>query len=147
MSNYTQKELEDFLALFRLTPYIDVVYIGKNRKLISDIKQFLSKSSGKLQTIESITTQDIRKKLKKSCCEYLILDSVILDSSNTTQLFELLSMTLRDSGHIILLENKNKDKTILYNLLEQYDYGAVSSVDIFQDYDLIIAKKLHMWGM
>jgi hypothetical protein len=60
---------------------------------------------------------------------------------------QILNKALRDAGHIIILEEKNKDISPIYNLLEEFDYGAISSIDIFAKYNLIMGKKLHMWGM
>jgi len=31
-------------------------------------------------------------------------------------------------------------------LLEEFEFRAVNDIDIVQGYDLVMAKKMHMWG-
>ena len=34
----------------------------------------------------------------------------------------------------------------MYELLENNEFRAANFIDIFPNYDLVMAKKMHMWG-
>jgi len=55
--------------------------------------------------------------------------------------------SLKNATEIIIITNKN-DNFIskAYELLETQDFRATNKIDIFEDYDLVVAKKMHMWG-
>jgi hypothetical protein len=31
-------------------------------------------------------------------------------------------------------------------LLEEFEFRAINDIEIFDDYNLVMAKKMHMWG-
>ncbi len=142
------KELDDFSHLFDFTPNIEILNlnIGDNditEALITFVKAF----NGSITTHTISTTNELSRKIKKSNYDYGIICNLILNSSEQNKLLEIISMGIRDSGYIIILEKKDKELDNIYALLEEFDYGAISSIDIFDKYNLIMGKKLHMWGM
>ncbi|DAB29759.1 MAG TPA: hypothetical protein CFH84_07990 [Sulfurimonas sp. UBA12504] len=55
--------------------------------------------------------------------------------------------TLANTAELIIMEKKGTiDIQALKELLEHYEYRTPNAIDILPDYDLIIAKKMHMWG-
>ena len=34
----------------------------------------------------------------------------------------------------------------MLELLETFEFRAANQIDILQEYDLVMAKKMHMWG-
>lgn len=56
-------------------------------------------------------------------------------------------MTLANAAYIIIIEKKgNTDIQELKNSLEGYEFRAANEIDIIEGYDLVMAKKMHMWG-
>ena len=55
--------------------------------------------------------------------------------------------TLANAGEIIVIVKKGSmDIEQLYADLEKAEYRAANAIDIFPDHDLVMAKKMHMWG-
>jgi hypothetical protein len=55
---------------------------------------------------------------------------------------------IKNSGNIILFLAK-EDRDALrrwYQHLEEHLFVAISTIDIFENYELLIAKKMHGWG-
>ncbi len=56
---------------------------------------------------------------------------------------KMITLSIRDSGYIIVLEEKSKSLDMMYELLEECDFGAISSIDIFENYNLIMDKNMN----
>jgi hypothetical protein len=142
-------ELNDFKSLFDLVPCVSILcYTNTQSNLTNFLDTLIAPVDGKLNLIlNDLPLGKVRLLAKPSSAEYLIVKSSFLDNENSNNLMQILNKALRDAGHIIILEEKNKDISPIYNLLEEFDYGAISSIDIFAKYNLIMGKKLHMWGM
>ncbi len=55
--------------------------------------------------------------------------------------------TLANTGDIIILSKKGSaDVEELKAMLEATEFRASNSIDILEGYDLVMAKKMHMWG-
>lgn len=55
--------------------------------------------------------------------------------------------TLANTAELIIMEKKGTmDIEALKELLERFEFRTPNAIDIFQEYDLVIAKKMHMWG-
>ncbi len=144
----TSKEIEDFSSLFDLTPSIGILDLNNGSSDITTaLDNFINPFEGTLTTLRTTILNELRVQLKKSNYDYGIICNSILDSSDARILMKMITLSIRDSGYIIILENKSKSLDIIYELLEECDFGAISSIDIFENYNLIMGKKLHMWGM
>ena len=142
------KELEEFSSLFDLTPNIPILNINTTNKDISNTLENLIKPfNGHVTNIQSTNERELKAKIKRAAYDYGIIYNSILNADNKETLMELINIGIRDSGYIIVIEDKEKDDNKIYALLEEFDYGAIGSIDIFKNYNLIMAKKVHMWGM
>lgn len=142
------KEIEEFYSLFDLTPSITVLDLNnKNSNITAQLNDLVAPYDGKITTISHKVLNELRGKIKRSNYDYAVVVDTILHSEDKNLLMKIISMGIRDSGYIIILEPKDKPLAQIYELLEEFDYGAISSIDIFEEYNLIMGKKLHMWGM
>ncbi len=142
------KELEEFSSLFSLTPSISILDLNNNNtEVTTQLNTLVAPVDGKITTISPTVLNEFRAKIKRSNYDYGVISNAILDFDDKKTLMKIITMAIRDSGYIIILEEKEKATDELYEFLEEFDYGAVSSIDIFEKYNLIMAKKLHMWGM
>ena len=143
------KELEDFSSLFELTPSISILhYINTQNKVTNYLESLVSSYDGNISIIEnSPEINNLQKLVKQSNYDYIVISKIILEHQDKNIFMKIISRGLRDSGYIIILEEKGKCLNDIYSLLEEFDYGAVSSIDIFEKCSLVMGKKLHMWGM
>ncbi len=79
--------------------------------------------------------------------DMLILKDVYAQHQNKDMLIQLAYRTLANAAHIIILEKKGivNIKEIKEHL-EKLEFRAPNEIDILDGYDLIMAKKMHMWG-
>ena len=55
--------------------------------------------------------------------------------------------SLANAAEIIIMQKKgtmNIEATL--NLLEEFEFRSQNYIDVLPEYDLVMAKKLHMWG-
>jgi hypothetical protein len=77
----------------------------------------------------------------------VIFKDVFSMHEDQDMLLKLSYLTLANTANIIIIEKKgilNLDKTI--QKLEFFEFRAPNSIDMIDGYDLVIAKKMHMWG-
>jgi len=142
------KQISEFLELFTITPNIDILDLNNGCDDISKaLNELIKPFDGKIVTINTQVLNELKIKVKRSSCEYGVISNSILQSEDKHTLMKIITTAIRDSGYIVILEEKEKSLEEIYELLEEFDFGAISSVDIFEKYNLIIGKKLHMWGM
>ncbi len=143
------KELEQFGSLFNMTPSVSILhYIEEANDITKELESLVGSIDGKVKTIENNPPLNyLRREAKHSGFDYVVISCTVVQHEDKNSFMNLISKSLRDSGYMIILEDKDQSLDSVYELLEKYDYGAVNSIDIFEKYNLIMAKKLHMWGM
>jgi len=142
------KSLDFFKSLFSFTPSISILNLNNGtNKITESLNNFVAPYDGTITSLDTEVLKELRAKVKRSNYDYAVIHNTILNTEDKNLLMKILTAGIRDAGYIIILEYKDKTLDDIYNLLEEFDYGAVSLLDIFEDYNLIIAKKLHMWGM
>lgn len=142
------KEIKDFYQLFDLAPNLAILDLNNNHQnMTRALNDLVIEHDGGVTTVEYENLNKQRAKVRKAAYEYGVISDCVLECDDKRSLMKLISHGVRDSGHIIVLEKKGKNLEELYMLFEEFDIGAVSMIDIFEEYDLIMGKKLHMWGM
>ena len=79
--------------------------------------------------------------------DMVIFKDIFQAHSNQDMLLRIAYTTLANTANIIIMEKKgtiNIEET--KELLEKFEFRAPNEIDILDEYDLIIAKKMHMWG-
>jgi len=55
--------------------------------------------------------------------------------------------TLANTAEIIIMQEKGTmDIPAMLEMLDEYEYRASNYIDVLPEYDLVMAKKMHMWG-
>jgi len=55
--------------------------------------------------------------------------------------------TLANTAEIIIMQEKGSmDVEAMKETLEEFEFRAPNEIDVLPKYDLIMAKKMHMWG-
>lgn len=129
------EELSNFL-----TPYeglIDVsLFPGDHQNLslfhkIFTIKDYKSPAGGIPRDYAAVIVQDVLH-LHESPRKFL----------------ELIYRTLLNASEIIIVQkNDSMSITEIESLLDQVEFRAINAIiDLIEGYEVIVAKKMHMWG-
>jgi len=148
VSKISQKEYNDFKSLFLNVPALALLHISNNCHLVDECLEYVrAKNEG---TIVSKDLQNIdcnRFRLKSREYEFIILSDVFSECDNKEKFLKSCYHSLENGAFIIIIEqkNKNKEQEIL-ELLDSVEFRVANPISIFEDYTLVMAKKLHMWG-
>ncbi len=79
--------------------------------------------------------------------DIVVFKDILNTHQNPKGLLKIAYTTLANAAHIIVMEKKGEmDIEATLNLLEEFEFRSQNYIDILPEYDLVIAKKLHMWG-
>lgn len=79
--------------------------------------------------------------------DIVVLKDIFYAHENQKMILKLAYLTLANTANIIIIEKKGvMDIEAVKAILEEYEFRAPNEIDIIDGYDLIIAKKMHMWG-
>lgn len=79
--------------------------------------------------------------------DMVVFKDIFHKHENQKGVLNIAYTSLANAAHIIIMQKKgtmNIDETL--SLLEELEFRAQNSIDLLPEYDLVIAKKLHMWG-
>jgi hypothetical protein len=66
---------------------------------------------------------------------------------NPTMILKMAYLTLANTANIIIMQKKGTmDVEAIKTLLEEFEFRAPNQIDVLEEYDLVMAKKMHMWG-
>ena len=79
--------------------------------------------------------------------DIVIFHDVFLKHSQQERMLKNAYMTLANAAYIIIIEKEGSmDIQEVKVSLEKNEFRAANEIDIIEGYDLIMAKKMHMWG-
>lgn len=79
--------------------------------------------------------------------DFVFVTATLPESVQNT-FIQKIHLHIKSSGNIILFLPKN-ERTLLrryYEDLEEHLYVAMNTIDIFENYEILIARKMHGWG-
>lgn len=144
----TNKEIETFLSLFQKAPNTTLLNIDHECPEIKEsLFDFTEKINGKL-TYKEFNSIDLDKfKLVARDFEYVVVTDCLNEIEDIDKFIKVIYHSLENSANVILISHKNKNSLqFMVEVLDRNDFRATNSIDIFNDYDLVVAKKMHMWG-
>ena len=66
---------------------------------------------------------------------------------NQKGILKIAYTTLANAAHIIIMQKKRTmDIQAMKEMLEEFEFRSANEIDVLPEYDLVMAKKLHMWG-
>ena len=98
----------------------------------------------KVQTIESLN-----KPFRALPRDYdmIIFKDIFHLHTNPKGLIKIAYTALANTANIIIMEQKGTlNAEEIKELLEIFEFRAPNAIDLHPDYDLVMAKKMHMWG-
>ena len=67
--------------------------------------------------------------------------------NNFELLLKIAYTTLANTADVIVMQKSDTmDVEATKELLERYEFRAPNAIDLLNGYDLVMAKKMHMWG-
>ncbi len=79
--------------------------------------------------------------------DMVLFKDVFYKHESQDKLLKTTYTTLANTAHIIIMEKKGvMDISAMLDMLGEYEFRSPNHIDIFPEYDLVMAKKMHMWG-
>jgi hypothetical protein len=79
--------------------------------------------------------------------DIVILNDLLDHHAFPERILKAVYTTLANTGEVIIMAPKGSmDIEALMILLEKTEYRAANQIQVFEDFDLVMAKKMHMWG-
>ncbi|MBN2782923.1 MAG: hypothetical protein JXQ66_06755 [Campylobacterales bacterium] len=66
---------------------------------------------------------------------------------NRDMVLKIAYTTLANTADIVIMEKKGvMDVEEIKQMLDKFEFRAVNHIDVLPEYDLVMGKKMHMWG-
>jgi predicted nicotinamide N-methyase len=79
--------------------------------------------------------------------DIVIIHDVLSHHSQKDRMLKNAYMTLANAGQIVIIEKKGvMDIQQIKEHLEAHEFRAANEIELLEGYDLVVAKKMHMWG-
>jgi len=144
-------DLKQFLELFKPQPansYLEVCTYED--EVTSELKSLMDSVDGTLKVILYGDGElDFSKPFRAlpRTHDIVVLKEILSKHKTPNMLLKISYTTLANAADIVILEKKGSiDVDAIKQLLEEFEFRAINDIDIVEGYDLIMAKKLHMWG-
>jgi len=144
-------DLKQFLELFNPLPgnhYLQVTTYED--EITSALSSLMDSVDGELNIVlYNEENLDFSKPFRARPRDHdiVIFQDIFYAHENQKMLLKLAYTTLANTANIIIMEKKGvMDIEVLKTTLEEFEFRAPNEIDIVDGYDLVIAKKMHMWG-
>lgn len=143
-----QKELSLFKDLFQPFENIAILHINNGLDFLSSVIETVASTlHGQVKTIEFENQDSAKLQGHAREFEYIVLSDILSHCENSDTIMQIMYKALENSANIIILEKKSHDNMDeIKTLLDKTNFVAINDIDLFEEYHLITAKKLHMWG-
>jgi hypothetical protein len=77
----------------------------------------------------------------------VVMKDILHAHQNHKMILKLAYTTLANTANIVIIEKKGvMDIEAVKTMLEEHEFRSPNEIDIIDGYDLVMAKKMHMWG-
>ncbi len=158
--------IDKFLKLFNPYPGNTFLEVSSGVCDITDAiyKLLNSKQSNLKLAIYSEQDESIQEKYQNSKVQFIndmkkpfrasprsvdivILKDIYAKHQFGDRLLKLSYTSLANAAQIVIIEPKGiLDQRATFDILEKLEFRVANFIDIFDEYDVVVAKKMHMWG-
>ena len=79
--------------------------------------------------------------------DIIVLKDIFYKHQNKEMILKIAYTSLANTADIVIMERKGLlDIPLLKQTLEEFEFRAANEIDVIDGYDLVMAKKMHMWG-
>ena len=79
--------------------------------------------------------------------DIVLFKDVFHQHENQKGILKIAYTTLANAAEVVIMQKKgtmNIEETL--KILEEFEFRSQNYIDVLPEYDLVMAKKLHMWG-
>ena len=144
-------DLKQFSELFNPLPGNHYMQVATADDEISDLMRLmLEKVDGELDVVlyndENLNFSQPFRALARSN-DIIVFKDTFHSHENQKLILKIAYTSLANTADIIIMEKKGlMDIEAMKNMLEDFEFRAANDIDIVDGYDLVMAKKMHMWG-
>ena len=170
MKNLESKKIEQLLSIIPDHPALRVMQIAESKTDLSHALSALAEEREYeflLNLTESESYEEIKESYQESDASTVKLmkfdqrryvtmakmyDYVFVTATVPEELQEQFAKTIhehiKNAGNIILFLEKNSLKVLdgWQRTLEENYFVATNTIDLFEEYEILISKKMHGWG-
>ena len=170
MKQLEENKIDRLLGIINLYPSIEIAHFSDGSHLLSKkIYQLCDhngyeyrlnctsdlcykKSLAKYQSADHITVKKFdlnrpRYTIQAKSYDYLFVSLEIADEEKSSFLQKSYSI-IKNAGLILIFVPRGDldQRKAWSDLLQENNFVATSTLDIFSEYDVVISKKMHGWG-
>ncbi len=144
-------ELKQFLELFNPLPGNHYLQVVQQENFVSSaLRELLAPLEGELK-VELLSNADLKSAKPFRALprdnDAVILQDIFHQHQNKSQILKIAYRTLANAAELIIMEKKGiLEIENVKKMLEEHEFRTPNNLDILEDYDIIVAKKMHMWG-
>ncbi|WP_455757074.1 hypothetical protein [Sulfurimonas sp.] len=144
-------DLKQFLELFNPLPGNHYLQVTTRADEITDaLTSTLEKVGGNLSVaLYNDENLDFSKPFRAPARsnDIIIFQDTFVSHKNQKMILKIAYTSLANTADIIIMEKKGvMDIEKMKNMLEEFEFRAPNDIDVLPEYDLVMAKKMHMWG-
>lgn len=142
-----ERKLSLFKELFSDYTNIAILHIDNSLKLVDEaLEQIRIQNEGNIKYIPFLDENSAKLRSTAREFEYIVLGDILSYCENKKEILKLMYKAIENSGNIIILEKKiHNNREELLELLENIGFQAPNYIDLFEDIDILTAKKMHHW--
>jgi hypothetical protein len=143
-----EKDLALFKTIFQDSPNLAVLHLDNGMQFIYKIIDELVKKNEGTLNYQNFKDDGgcSRFKSKTRDYEYAILSDVLQHCPYKEKVLKLVYHSLENSSQIVIISNKKEiELNQIKELLDISNFLAINDIDLFEDYYIVVAKKMHMW--
>ena len=142
-----QNKLKLFKELFAEYINISILHIDNSLDLVnSALEEVRVQNKGNIKYIPFIDESSATLRATAREYEYVVLSDILSLCKNQEKILKIMYKALENSGNIIIIENiANDNKYEILDLLENIGFQAPNCIELFDEYYIFTAKKMHHW--
>jgi len=169
MKNLESKKIEQLLSIIPDHPAIQIMHITQSGRQLSDALATLVKQK-EYTLLLNVTDDNAYEELKENYSntfssvkkmkfdqrryasmakmfDYVFVTTTVPDEFQD-QFAKSIHGHIKNAGHIILFLEKSNLKVLdrWRQVLEENYFVATNTIDMFNEYEILISKKMHGWG-
>lgn len=79
--------------------------------------------------------------------DIVVLQNILDRHENPKLILKTTYTTLANAAYVIVMQKKGTmDFWAMRELLEEHEFRSPNEIDVLPEYDIMMAKKMHMWG-
>jgi hypothetical protein len=138
-------ETKNLFELIDFSPNFKMAQFGNSQNLLDDLKNQLDQINGIVDFYDEQNYDNFN--LNRTYYETILICDIFDKITNKIEFFKKVMSWLETSASIVIL-CKNDFMTIeeIKMHLEEADFRSINSIDLFEDFGVISAKKIYMWA-